>query len=88
MNNSAIFKKAHQIAKKTVCFVGDYRIAFSFALKQVFQELKSEFIVSTFSVYKGEKLPALKDDKIIKTNIVHGSFDGDFGCFVGDFELG
>ena len=41
MTNSEIFIKAHQIAKKTVAIVGDYRMAFSFALKSVYQDLKN-----------------------------------------------
>ena len=36
MNRSEIFKKAHQIAKSTVAIVGNYSIAFSIALKEIY----------------------------------------------------
>ncbi len=40
MNTSKIFTKAHAIARKTVSIVGDYVIAFRFALKRVYMEAK------------------------------------------------
>ncbi len=36
MNKSTLFKTAHKIARETVGFVGDYRIALSLALKEVY----------------------------------------------------
>lgn len=36
MNKSTLFKSAHKIAKETVAIVGDYRIAFSLALKGLY----------------------------------------------------
>lgn len=41
MNKSAIFTKAHSIAKSTVSYVGNYSVAFSLALKSVYASLKS-----------------------------------------------
>lgn len=43
MNKSSIFKKAHQIAKSTVAIVGNYSIAFSIALKEIYSN-KTESI--------------------------------------------
>lgn len=40
MTNSQIFATAHKIAKNTVAAVGNYLIAFSFALKEVYASLK------------------------------------------------
>lgn len=36
MNRSEIFKKAHSTAKATVAIVGNYSIAFSIALKEIY----------------------------------------------------
>lgn len=38
MNKSQLFKKAHQIAKSIVAVVGNYSVAFSVALKEVYAE--------------------------------------------------
>lgn len=40
MNNSALFKKAHKQARKTVSIVGDYQIAFTLALRELVAEQK------------------------------------------------
>lgn len=40
MSKSEIFKKAHEIARNTVALVGDYMIAFSIALKNLYKEGK------------------------------------------------
>ena len=37
MTNAQLFTEAHKIAKQTVAYVGDYRIAFSLALKELKQ---------------------------------------------------
>lgn len=37
MTNSELFTKAHKIARNTVKFVGNYMIAFSLALKEVYK---------------------------------------------------
>tara|TARA_A200000113_G_scaffold179172_1_gene164763 strand:+ start:113 stop:559 length:447 start_codon:yes stop_codon:yes gene_type:complete len=42
MNKSALFKKAHKIAKATVKAVGNYMVAFKLALIEVYQEAKKE----------------------------------------------
>ena len=40
MTNSEMFKKAHNVASRTVVIVGDYRIAFSIALKVLIKTAK------------------------------------------------
>lgn len=42
MNKSEIFFKAHKIAKSSVKITGNYLIAFSFALRSVYKEIKSQ----------------------------------------------
>lgn len=42
MNKSQLFKNAHKIARETVELVGDYRIAFSLALKNLYNEKTTE----------------------------------------------
>ena len=44
MTNSEIFKKAHAAARATVKLVGDYRIAFRFALKEIYMSIKTEVV--------------------------------------------
>lgn len=44
MTKSEIFVKAHRIARSIVEEVGDYMIAMSFALKQVYKEITDSFI--------------------------------------------
>lgn len=44
MTKSEIFKKAHQIAKSTVAVVGNYSIALSLALKEVYASLSQETV--------------------------------------------
>lgn len=41
MDNKEIFKKAHEIARSIVDVVGNYSIAFKFALKQVWAVVKA-----------------------------------------------
>lgn len=41
MNKSMMFKKAHAIARKINSKVGNYAIAFKFALKKVWQMVKA-----------------------------------------------
>lgn len=53
MNNSELFKKAHQVAKQTVKAVGDYQIAFTLALRNLIAELKKpeiKYIIDKSSV--------------------------------------
>lgn len=40
MTKSEIFKAAHKLAKATVCYIGDYMIAFSIALKNIIAAAK------------------------------------------------
>ena len=40
MNKSEIFKNAHRVARETVKSVGDYMIAFSLALKEIYSMSK------------------------------------------------
>lgn len=40
MTKSEIFKAAHKLAKATVCYIGDYMIALSIALKNVIRANK------------------------------------------------
>ena len=54
MNKSAIFTKAHQIAKATVSVVGNYRIAFSLALKEVYAEMNQVVKVEKVIVHWSE----------------------------------
>lgn len=54
MNKSAIFKKAHSIAKATALEVGDYRIAFSLALKEVYTTMKNIIATVTASFGNSE----------------------------------
>lgn len=42
MNKSIIFKKAHKIAKAIVAKVGNYMIAMSIALKEVYASMKNK----------------------------------------------
>ena len=42
MNKSALFTKAHKIARNTVKFVGNYSIAFSLALKEGYKNMKTK----------------------------------------------
>ena len=42
MTKSALFTAAHKIAKQTVATVGNYMIAFSLALKSLYQDAKME----------------------------------------------
>ena len=44
MTNSEIFKKAHAAARATLKLVGDYRIAFQFALKEIYMSIKNEVV--------------------------------------------
>ena len=44
MINSEIFKAAHSAAKATVKLVGDYKIAFQFALKEIYMSIKTEAV--------------------------------------------
>jgi hypothetical protein len=53
MNKSEMFKKAHQIARDIVAKVGNYFIAFRFALKEVWNMIKENKITMV------EKLEAL-----------------------------
>ena len=42
MTKSEIFKAAHAAARKTLKLVGDYRIAFQFAIKEIYMNMKTE----------------------------------------------
>ena len=44
MTNSEIFKAAHALARKTLKLAGDYRIAFRFALKEIYMSIKNEVV--------------------------------------------
>lgn len=60
MTKREIFIKAHQIAHNTVKFVGNYLIAFSFALKEVYQKMsnttKDKLLAMGLNVWaKGDK---------------------------------
>ena len=44
MTKSEIFKAAHKTAKQTLSLVGDYRIAFQFALKEIFMNIKNTLV--------------------------------------------
>ncbi len=44
MTLSEIFKAAHALAKETLKIVGDYRIAFRFALKEIYMNVKNEVV--------------------------------------------
>lgn len=44
MTNSEIFKSAHAMARNTVKFVGNYMIAFSLALKEVYKNMATKIV--------------------------------------------
>ena len=44
MTNSEIFKKAHAAARTTLKLVGDYKVAFQFALKEIYMNIKTEVV--------------------------------------------
>lgn len=44
MSRSEIFKAAHKIAKATVAIVGDYIVAMSLALKEVYASMKKSVV--------------------------------------------
>ena len=44
MTNSEIFKKAHAAARTTLKLVGDYKVAFQFALKEIYMNIKNEAV--------------------------------------------
>lgn len=44
MTKSELFTRAHQIAKKNVALVGNYLIAFSIALKEVYNSMKNKLV--------------------------------------------
>lgn len=47
MKQSIIFTKAHKIARNTVNFVGDYKIAFSIALKSIYKKIVRKMKIIT-----------------------------------------
>jgi hypothetical protein len=49
MNNSEVFKAAHKAASRTVRIVGDYRIAFSLALKMIIKTAKLAKQLNSFT---------------------------------------
>lgn len=56
MTKSEIFKTAHKLAKETVSYVGDYLIAFSIALKEVYSNMKertAEQLAEVFTKVEG-----------------------------------
>lgn len=57
MTNSNIFKAAHKIARNTVRIVGNYSIAFSLALKSIYNKaVEVMAIKSVDQLSKGDKL--------------------------------
>ncbi|PHM23010.1 hypothetical protein [Xenorhabdus ehlersii] len=55
MNKSQIFSAAHKIAKNTVAIVGDYQIAFSLALRDVYSSMistENKLLKMGFSVWE------------------------------------
>ncbi len=76
MKKSEIFIKAHASAKQTVRFVGDYRIAFSLALKSIYKELKE----STRMVFWPAKGVLPKYYRETTIDSAKNDDDG-FGCF-------
>lgn len=64
MTNSEIFKRAHAIAKATRAIVGDYRIAFSLALKDIYNTITKKVLTMKAEYIKRTKLnwPALWND--------------------------
>lgn len=56
MTKSEIFTKAHAIAKKTVAIVGDYVVALSLALKEVYKSMssiESKLVAEGLKVWEG-----------------------------------
>ena len=44
MTKSEIFKSAHAAAKATLELVGDYKLAFQFALKEIYMSIKNKAV--------------------------------------------
>lgn len=64
MSKSIIFKKAHKIAKAIAAKVGDYMIAMSIALKEVYASMKKS-LVEQIKELSGKKMTKLTEAQII-----------------------
>ncbi|EPC5509157.1 hypothetical protein M8E51_004282 [Salmonella enterica] len=63
MTKSEIFTKAHQIAKATRAAVGNYMIAFSLALKEVYSKMK-EITVEALEALGGNRWTKNSMDRV------------------------
>ncbi|ELX5323372.1 hypothetical protein SJZ58_004354 [Salmonella enterica] len=63
MTKSEIFTKAHQIAKATRAAVGNYMIAFSLALKEVYSKMK-EITVEALEALGGNRWTKSSMDRV------------------------
>lgn len=52
MTKREMFLKAHKIARETLAVVGDYRIAFTFALKGLYHDVESKLIEMGLKVWE------------------------------------
>lgn len=77
MTKSEIFTKAHQIAKSTAAKVGHYVIAFSLALKEVYQSMKS--VITTEAKLINLGLSVWENGKIRRIYINWWQFKEIFG---------
>ncbi|AYE38388.1 hypothetical protein D1B17_06955 [Companilactobacillus zhachilii] len=76
MTKSEIFVKAHKIAKEIIESVGDYMIAMSFALKQVYKEYADSFIDPNYNQIRLIQSKLIRSGKYSISDIFMNAEDG------------
>jgi phosphopantetheinyl transferase (holo-ACP synthase) len=87
MTNSEIFKAAHTLAKETLKIVGDYRIAFQFALKEIYMNVKNE-VVSIKDKLTSLGLKVWEKSDMERIYINHEQLKAVFGLDISFYKSG
>ena len=82
MTKSEIFKAAHAMARKVVAIVGDYMVAFSYSLKEVYKNMNAKNLTMAELAEKALELGATKWEKGTMSRIYINS-DKMFGDVFG-----
>lgn len=77
MNKSTIFKQAHKIAKATVAKVGDYMVAMSLALKEVYVSMKKSAVEQIKELSGVSSVSQWRDRYYINLRGNGGNFKGE-----------
>lgn len=88
MNYSELFKKAHEIARETKEIVGDYRIAFSCALKDLYKEIREANDETVEQKLESLGIEAWEKGDMKRYYINENNFESVFGLTIYRYNSG